>query len=308
MDLSEAPRLSFSGHETFAFRYAWPVKGVRAVERDPDAFADEDALLHLGVGKNMVKSIRHWCMALGLIEHPEGLAHGFRVTELGAELFGENGGLDPYLEHPVTLWLLHWLLVRQPHPCSSWFLAFTEWSRSSFERDELVDWLVRKAQAGRTRATAASIKRDVGVLLGTYVPSRPARRHAWEDTLDCPLVELGLLRSVGRRSYEFVHRGRFEVPQDVLIFALLDYWARWHEHKTTVPLEALAFGPGSPGMAFRLRETELIEALRELPPETGLAYDATAGMRALRGNPQLSEGARLGWLHAAYRDAEPGDD
>ena len=51
--------LRFSGHETFAFRYAWLPKAFRALKRNAGAFADEDgAMVELGLGKNMVRSLR----------------------------------------------------------------------------------------------------------------------------------------------------------------------------------------------------------------------------------------------------------
>ena len=51
---------SFSGHETFPFRYTWLKKGVDAVSDDPSVFSSDRATITLGVGKNMVRSIRHW--------------------------------------------------------------------------------------------------------------------------------------------------------------------------------------------------------------------------------------------------------
>ena len=65
---SRPPRYSFSGHQTFPFRYAWLHKGVRAVDEDPEVFMRPNALVGLGVGKNMVASIRFWCEALDLID------------------------------------------------------------------------------------------------------------------------------------------------------------------------------------------------------------------------------------------------
>ena len=48
---------SFSGHETFPFRYTWLKKGVDAVRDDPSVFTSDRATITLGVGKNMVRSI-----------------------------------------------------------------------------------------------------------------------------------------------------------------------------------------------------------------------------------------------------------
>ena len=54
----------FSGHESFPCRYAWLPKAFAAIAEDPLAFADEEkAMIRLGVGKNMVRSIRFWMQA-----------------------------------------------------------------------------------------------------------------------------------------------------------------------------------------------------------------------------------------------------
>jgi len=52
----------FSGHQTFAFRYGWLEKGYNFV-KDNRKFNDDDAIVGLGVGKNMVESIKYWCGA-----------------------------------------------------------------------------------------------------------------------------------------------------------------------------------------------------------------------------------------------------
>jgi len=53
-------KYKFSGHQTFAFRYGWLEKGVRGIDECATLFSEDDALVRLGVGKNMVSSIRHW--------------------------------------------------------------------------------------------------------------------------------------------------------------------------------------------------------------------------------------------------------
>ncbi len=79
------PRYSFSGHQTFPFRYAWLPKGAAAVREDAGVFRSPDALVRLGVGRNMVASIRHWGEALGIFETTR---RGSRLSPLGAFLFG----------------------------------------------------------------------------------------------------------------------------------------------------------------------------------------------------------------------------
>src|SRR5215216_2855503 len=90
---------SFSGHETFPFRYPWLKKGFDAVREDGDAFLRDDAITTLGVGKNMVRSIRHWCLAAGVLEENRESGPAMRQTALGKLLLADDG-LDPYLEDP----------------------------------------------------------------------------------------------------------------------------------------------------------------------------------------------------------------
>ena len=97
---------SFSGHETFPFRYPWLKKGFDAVGADGAVFARDDAITTLGVGKNMVRAIRHWCLAAGIVEENAARAGSLKVTDRGQLLLADDG-LDPYLEDPATLWLLH---------------------------------------------------------------------------------------------------------------------------------------------------------------------------------------------------------
>src|SRR5262245_61380840 len=79
---------SFAGHQTFAMRSGWLKKGIDALSDEQlgghNTFSRDDALVTLGVGKNMVQSIRHWLLVTGMAtETPT--AHGREMlpTNLG---------------------------------------------------------------------------------------------------------------------------------------------------------------------------------------------------------------------------------
>jgi len=77
----------FSGHETFPCRYAWLPKAYGALADSPTAFADEEeAMITLGVGKNMVRAIRFWVQRRGSrqSQRDEGTHHSFRESDLRA--------------------------------------------------------------------------------------------------------------------------------------------------------------------------------------------------------------------------------
>ena len=96
--------VAFGRHESFPLRFGWIAKGLRALRDDPTVFTREDATVVLGVGKNMVSSIRHWLHAATLAQpRPDGRGH--EETEIARTAF--NGDGHPYLEDDGTIWLLH---------------------------------------------------------------------------------------------------------------------------------------------------------------------------------------------------------
>ncbi|MBQ5794972.1 MAG: DUF4007 family protein, partial [Kiritimatiellae bacterium] len=91
-------RYRFSGHQTFVSRNGWLEKGVNLILNNPHGFLGSDAVVQLGVGKNMVESIKYWCQQTGLIEDTD-VAGTMCLTDLGRFLFGDGKktGVDPYL-------------------------------------------------------------------------------------------------------------------------------------------------------------------------------------------------------------------
>lgn len=284
------PRYTFSGHETFPLRYAWVPKGLRELDADSNLFFEDDAIVRLGVGKNMVRAIRHWCCALGLAE-VDGRANIGKVTHLGRRLFlasEEEAAWDPFLEDPGTLWLFQWQLASREERASTWHLAFTKWASDAFQKQDLIDWLVGIADdLEASRATRNSIKRDVDVFIRTYVPSDPSPYRPPEDSFDSPLVELGLLREEGKNLFRFVRGEKSSLPDEVFAYALVDFWDHAIGDRSTTNFESLLYEPGSPGGAFKLTPEALAARLEALPEWVGVYLDETAGERRVLRRPDV---------------------
>ncbi|MCY2958540.1 MAG: DUF4007 family protein [Planctomycetota bacterium] len=283
---SSSVRGRFSGHETFPFRYQWLYKAVRAVREDPEIFQAEDALVRLGVGKNMVKSIRHWGEVFGVLSAEPDPRGGrmplLKVTDLGTKLFDDEGW-DPYLEDPGTLWLLHWELCSRPAEATTWYWVFSHLPQPEFTKPELLTWLMTLVEEhGWSRTSDTSLSRDIDCFLGTYVPARVGRTVSIEDTLDCPLVELGLIRELAARGTYMLDRGeRQTLPDLIFAYALAAYVEALPELAGTLAIDKIAFGLGGPGRVFALSEDALLQRLEKLDHATGGAfvYDDTAGLR-----------------------------
>ena len=112
--------VAFGRNETFSLRYNWIYKGLSALKENKDIFTSPDALNKLGVGKNMMLSMRYWLLAYQLVEKQ----NPSTFTNLASYLFDPDEGKDPYLEDINTLWLLHWKLCTNPDHATMYFWFF----------------------------------------------------------------------------------------------------------------------------------------------------------------------------------------
>ncbi len=276
-------RIGFSGHETFPFRTAWLKKAVDAVTADPRVFTREDAFVLLGVGKNMVRSIRHWALVTGVVEEDPAVAdrgRTLRVTQFGRALFAESGW-DPYLEDPASIWLIHTHLAHPGSGASTWYYAFNEYPGLEFTRERLRDGIVRRFQAEAGRIHLPTVERDIDVFVRCYVPRR-LEKVPVEDSFDCPLTELGLVRALDDgRTFQFAVGPKPTLPVEVVGYALVRLIQHQPARRGAIALDECLYEPLSPGQLFKLDETSLITAIEALESLTGGAFvlDETAGLR-----------------------------
>ena len=290
-------RPSLGGHEKFVFRHGWLKKGTDAAAADPGIFAKDDALVILGVGKNMVRSIRHWCLATGLLDDVRiGSQHQVRRTQL-AELLISDEGWDPYLEDTGTLWLLHWQLVSSLTRGFTWHLTFSAYYEAEFTKKQLAAYIERQLEQRGVVTTTGLIENDVDCCLRSY--ARAGRNKAGgfaEENLDCPLTELDLLRFTPEDNiYRFNIGPKITLPVQVFGYALLTVLPALARNRQTVAVDDCIYQPGSPGQAFKLDENSVIEYLEELEGLTHgkVRLQETAGLRQL----YLHETAD-GWLQS----------
>lgn len=130
-------KYTFSGHESFQCRHLWLKKGYDFVNKKK-LFNDEDAVVELGVGKNMVNSIRFWMKAFNLLTTAD------ELTDFAHKLLSDDG-YDPYMEDEGTLWLLHYQLVKKGF-ASTYSIVFNELRREKIEftKDNFISYINHK--------------------------------------------------------------------------------------------------------------------------------------------------------------------
>jgi hypothetical protein len=132
--MTKKEKLSFTGHDTFHCRTYWLKKGFDFVENG-GTFNDE-AVVDLGVGRNMVNGIRFWLKSFGMTDENDILQEKARL------IFDDREGYDPYCEDKATVYLLHYLLVTTRR-ASIYSLVFNRFrkERVEFTKAQLFDFL-----------------------------------------------------------------------------------------------------------------------------------------------------------------------
>ncbi len=302
-------RPQFSGHETFPLRYGWLKKAYDRVfetesEQNNKAICwGEDAIARFGVGKNMVASMRHWAIVASIIEETSG-TNTVKTTPLGRMLFANNG-FDPYMEHPISLWLIHWKLATEWKKKTTWFWAFNYYPAVTFEREKLVKHLQRLAKdQDWPRAAHATVKNDVACFIRTYAALPSSGKSGHDDALESPLTELGLIKPVGKRDgFRFVRGSKSTLGDGMFVYALLEFWSQYSS-ASTLSFEAIAYEPGSPGRVFLLDENDVVERLSNIDDITGgaLKWSETAGLKQVVRNRDFSPEEAINFLELDYEN------
>ena len=304
------PPYRVSGHESFPCRYTWLPKAVRGLEGNSRLFSDEEqAMVDLGLGKNMVRSARFWAQAAGMVA-PVSRSAGHKPTDLGLALLSQ-GGRDPFLEDIRTLWLIHWKLSTDvQNPLLAWDYLLNRWQEPDLVPSAALKALQKEVAAQNADLSPVTLEQHLETFLHTYVPTRGRKGEVVEDNLDSPLVELELIVKVGERPtdqgagrmepiYAFRREEKPEITPELFVYCLDDFWQNRREKEMTLQFREVAHGHGSPGQVFKLPEEDVRVRLEGLARQTAdaFSYAESANLQQVRRNgPQGS----LALLPAIY--------
>ena len=272
MSNNKVKKYTFSGHESFPCKSLWLKKGYDYVVEGND-FNSPEAVIGLGVGKNMVASIRFWLKAFGISDNDV-------LTDLGNYLFDESKGKDKYLEDIATLWLLHFNLVfSEETTIYKMFFCGVQKERTRFEREQVLTYVkLRMAEAGKmTLFNANTVKKDVGVLLQNYcLPRKPQSNEDFSSLL----IDLDLIRQNSEgKGYYFNVDGKRQVTKEIFLYGLLKL--REQEGDNSIPFNTIQ---ERVGLVFCMQDFETIKMLKQIASEYSqyIAYSDVAGIKQIQ--------------------------
>ena len=232
-------------------------------------FNASDAVIALGVGKNMVPSIRYWLKVFGLSLQN-------KPSNIAKYLFNKKNGVDRYIESLGTLWLLHYLLVSLKE-ATLYHITFVQFQkeRKSFERERLVNFVKRlMIEDGKGKVfNINTTKKDVGVLLQNY--AQPYKAKSFEDYSSL-LIDLNLIRSEDNgKSFAFNIEGKLKVPMEIYLYAVLQEKGK----DKSVSYDTLQ----EIGLIFCMTDAEIIDMAQSIGETYSeyVQYSDNAGIRQL---------------------------
>ncbi|MFA0660606.1 DUF4007 family protein [Vibrio sp. 10N.222.49.C9] len=302
----ESNVLKFSGHQTFPIRYGWIYKIIQEVIKGNSLSSKEnieEQMVSMGMGKNMVLSVRHWIRVLNLVECTDKKKQTYKLTELAERLFVGNNAFDEYLDKTGTVWLLHWLMQsigsqNAELNTARWFFNYFNGVRVdklqlskdiqlSLENHE-------KAKEQERAVTDATLKKDIDCLFQMYAVKTTAATKVNEDSFTSPFTELGLISQESAKDYRAELSLQKSLPTAVFGYALIDYMMRKQldsdgkkiNNNNTLSFDSLLNDVGSPGRVFRLTTSGLSEKLDELEilSKGKIAWTDTQGLRQVQHN------------------------
>ena len=268
--------MKFRAHETFFIRKGWLSKGMKHVLRKPNVFVDkeENPMDVLGIGSNMVKSLRYWLQAVGLTQEPRTGRRDQTLTPLGNVIYAH----DRFIEEMGTLHLLHYKLATNKEDATAWYFFFNKFIATEFTREDFINSLQSYILlSGESISVASrSLSEDFACIINTYVPrykTNPGKVSP-ENNIDCPLGEIGLIDILAKKTFKksIPSANTFD---PWIVLAIISDRANG---RNQIGLNELLTAEGNIGRIFNLDSITMIEVLRRVEKLGALKIIRTAGL------------------------------
>lgn len=251
--------MKFGHHQSFYLRVNWLSKALKMTQNDERFFFDEFAFEKIGLGKNMVKSLRYWVVATDVMEEGknEQRQSTHRLTQFGQLL----SNYDRFTRSQLTATVLHVNLASNKELAPTWYWYFNEFNQRAASIEDLLTALNDWASTHHSRRVSIhTLKRDIDCLKQMYT-ARTRNEDDPEDIVASPLSGLELLYE--SRDQLIKRTADLSLLDlDALYFTLLRYCELHRVNSVT--LEEVLVKPLLWGKLFNLSSNQILEITQML--------------------------------------------
>lgn len=269
----EKKSIKLKRHETFSIRAGWLEKAINNFKDNSQCFSKDNGQQILGIGTNMVKSLRYWSEACGLINFNQHKGNSF--TELGKYISNR----DPYLNEMSSWWLIHLFLVSN-FELSPVFNTFFNLNINKFEKDQLFNALKNNLEENYVLGAESSLEADVLMLIKTYYSDDESNP---ENNMNCPLSKLGLLGTNDKKVYYKQQPKYSTLSYKVIYYAMIKSWKNSNSNANlkSFNLEDMYEWNNNPLNVFNLSKSTMYQYLDEMNKNKLIGLVKTAGLNVI---------------------------
>jgi len=271
-------KVKMKRHESFSIREGWLSKGISAVKKDPKVFNSSDATDVLGIGTNMVKSLKYWLLATGLI------------TDDGKNLILTNLGnlidkYDPYFDDLFSWWMIHTTMALNFEEFYILYLFFNKCNANEFSKEEILQTISNLLTSRNLEFNEKILFDEINIIIKSY--SIDEKIDNPENNFICPLSELELIKKIGKDLYE-----KNKPPYRKLNYLIVYYIIKnITSTEGAISIDELLIAENGPGRILNLDKNLLNEYLDEIRNKGLIYINRTAGLNMLylKENMSLSD-------------------
>lgn len=253
----------------FPLRLSWLPRAHARYARDKSMPRDAETVsCDLGIGKNMVRSMRIWGQASSILNEDS------HFSPLATKLFKR----DPYFETMDSIVLMHWLICSNQQCCTANTWLFNHFHVAHFTIKQAVNTFHDFLSTSEKKYAKGTIRVDMETALRMYTRLNDRGSLDLDDKF---LHQLGLLsarriegKSVFSRTWE---TERPLISTRILTYAILCSLARRKTSKSTLTdLYSSGTDQPSPGVVFGYTKGGFYSAVEKIAQEDGKHFSMAA--------------------------------
>jgi hypothetical protein len=270
--------MGYGQHQSFYLRDRWLNKAIRHIKNDERFFYDKEAFEKIGLGKNMVQSLRYWVLATRVVEEKfnDERKKMYKITQFGKMLYK----FDRFLQFSDSAAIIHYHLASKKEPSTAWFWFFNKYNESIVTKDELISSFIYWVKENEEKVVSEkSLKKDIECLIRLYVAGN--NNEDPEEVIQSPLFRLNLLKDTKGVVYR-VPGDPKNIGYTALMYVLLSF--KEENETNVITVEEIINNEGLWGRVFNMSRSSVINSLETLTnhPFYPLKFTRTNNLDTIR--------------------------
>lgn len=262
-------------HESFSIREGWLSKGLLAVKNNSRVFSMDDATDVLGIGTNMVKSLKYWLYATNLIKDEK---NSIKITEFGNLILE----YDPYMEDEFTWWMIHINLLLNEADFYVGNLFFNKILSKNFSKEDVFNIVSNVLEVKKLEYNDKILVDEINMIIKTYVVDNSTDNP--ENNFNCPFADLELLNRISKDNYELLKPNYRNLNFLVVYFLILKIL----DGREYISIDELLKVQNSPSRLLNLDKNLLNDYLDDMRRNELITINRTAGLNMIYMSKVLS--------------------